>query len=136
MVSPRGFDAGYQEVSSDFKRGDASCSEGELCGAPGVCGPRLYAVWFFLSAVHVAHLHAPTEHEGAHRGTGLSPVMCQKPNMTIEKPSSTIWEDLWSIVIWFYNLFLPTLKGTHACKPTMPAVGERLASNWRSPPAA
>ena len=51
--------------------------------------------------------------------------------MPIEKPSSTFLEDLWSIVIWFYNLFLPTLKGTHACKPTMPAVGERLTTNNR-----
>jgi len=48
--------------------------------------------------------------------------MCQKMTKVEPCPPSTLWEDLWSIVIWFANLFLPTLKGTHACKPTMPAV--------------
>ena len=58
----------------------------------------------------------------------LPPANLQLPALTLtprrpERPTSTIWEDLWSIIVWFANLFLPTLKGTHACKPTMPAVG-------------
>ena len=41
---------------------------------------------------------------------------------TGELPQSTLWEDLKSVKTWFVNLFLPTLKGRPACKPTMPAV--------------
>ena len=50
--------------------------------------------------------------------------------VTVETPpSSTLSEDLWSVIVWFANLFIPTLKGTHACKPTMPGVSEGAASN-------
>jgi len=45
-------------------------------------------------------------------------------------PSSTFKEDVKSIGTWFYNLFLPTLQGRAACKPTMhtviPTITEEL----------
>lgn len=50
--------------------------------------------------------------------------MCNKAEF--KDPPTSRWrvlmQDLWSIVVWFSNLFLPTLKGRPACKPTMPTV--------------
>ena len=51
-----------------------------------------------------------------------SPNAMPEANVYSETSKMTRPEELYSAYVWFKNLFMPTLKGRPACKPTMPMV--------------